>query len=290
MDELWDQTKGSLRAGRAAAEEVHQADRLQRHPPYRRFVEDGFTKEEWKMMAETQKILDPAIKLVATCVRVPVMVGHAEAVNIEFETPLDEDDVREILRDADGVEVIDKREDGGYMTPKEAPASSRSMSRASATTRPSRTACASGAWPTTCARARRSTPCRSPSFCTSGSDQAETPGLSRSSATSGWTILKGSRDIRSGSPFSFWTEGRRDVGGRDQDPGRSPDRADRRGGLLPAVGLPAAVFPPAVGAGRRLVGDDRPPHPVGRAVGLPGRAAGQAGRPGRGGAAPAQAP
>jgi len=70
-------------------------------------------------MMETKKILDPAIKLVATCVRVPVMVGHAEAINIEFATPLDEDDVREILRDADGVQVVDKREDGGYMTPKE---------------------------------------------------------------------------------------------------------------------------------------------------------------------------
>jgi aspartate-semialdehyde dehydrogenase len=72
------------------------------------------------MTAETQKILDPNIQLVATCVRVPVMVGHSEAVNVEFESPLDEDEAREILRDADGVVVVDKREDGGYITPKEA--------------------------------------------------------------------------------------------------------------------------------------------------------------------------
>lgn len=71
------------------------------------------------MAAETGKILDPKIKLTATCVRVPVFVGHAEAVNLEFEGPMDEDDARDILRDAPGVSVVDKREDGGYMTPKE---------------------------------------------------------------------------------------------------------------------------------------------------------------------------
>ncbi|MFY8142692.1 MAG: Asd/ArgC dimerization domain-containing protein, partial [Caulobacter sp.] len=71
------------------------------------------------MAVETQKILDPAIKLTATCVRVPVMVGHSESVNVEFESPLDEDEAREILRDSDGIVVVDKREDGGYITPKE---------------------------------------------------------------------------------------------------------------------------------------------------------------------------
>jgi aspartate-semialdehyde dehydrogenase len=71
------------------------------------------------MTAETQKILDPAIQLTATCVRVPVFVGHSEAVNIEFETPLDEDEARDILREAPGVLVVDKRENGGYITPKE---------------------------------------------------------------------------------------------------------------------------------------------------------------------------
>ncbi|HRN89827.1 MAG TPA: aspartate-semialdehyde dehydrogenase, partial [Hyphomicrobium sp.] len=84
------------------------------------FMEDGFTKEEWKMVAETKKMLDPAIKLTATCVRVPVFVGHSESVNIEFERPITADEAREILRDAPGVQVVDKREPGGYVTPVEA--------------------------------------------------------------------------------------------------------------------------------------------------------------------------
>jgi aspartate-semialdehyde dehydrogenase len=83
-------------------------------------MEDGFTKEEWKMVAETKKILDPKIKLAATCVRVPVFVGHSEAVNIEFENPLSPEDARDILREAPGVLVIDKHEPGGYITPHEA--------------------------------------------------------------------------------------------------------------------------------------------------------------------------
>ena len=84
------------------------------------FLDDGFTKEEWKMVAETKKMLDPKIKLTATCVRVPVFVGHAEAVNIEFEEELTADDARAILREAPGCLVVDKREDGGYITPYEA--------------------------------------------------------------------------------------------------------------------------------------------------------------------------
>ena len=83
------------------------------------FMEDGFTKEEWKMVVETKKILDPKIMLVATCVRVPVFIGHSEAVNIEFENPISVDEAREILRAAPGVIVIDKHEDGGYVTPHE---------------------------------------------------------------------------------------------------------------------------------------------------------------------------
>ncbi len=79
------------------------------------FMEDGYTKEEWKMMAETKKILDPAIKLVATCVRVPVFIGHSESVNIEFENPISADEARDILRKAPGCLVIDKHEDGGYV-------------------------------------------------------------------------------------------------------------------------------------------------------------------------------
>jgi aspartate-semialdehyde dehydrogenase len=83
------------------------------------FMEDGYTKEEWKMVVETKKILDPKIKLTATCVRVPVFVGHSEAVNIEFEQPITADEAREILRNAPGCLVIDKREAGGYVTPYE---------------------------------------------------------------------------------------------------------------------------------------------------------------------------
>jgi len=81
------------------------------------FIEGGITKEEWKMVAETKKILDPKIKLTATCVRVPVFVGHSEAVNIEFESFLSDDDARDILREAPGCLVVDKREDEGYVTP-----------------------------------------------------------------------------------------------------------------------------------------------------------------------------
>lgn len=84
------------------------------------FLDDGFTKEEWKMVAETKKMLDPKIKLTATCVRVPVFVGHAEAVNIEFENEITADEARSILREAPGCLVVDKREDGGYITPFEA--------------------------------------------------------------------------------------------------------------------------------------------------------------------------
>jgi aspartate-semialdehyde dehydrogenase len=83
-------------------------------------MEDGYTKEEWKMMAETKKILDPKIKLTATCVRVPVFISHSEAVNVEFENPITADEARDILRAAPGIMVVDKREPGGYITPHEA--------------------------------------------------------------------------------------------------------------------------------------------------------------------------
>ena len=83
------------------------------------FLDSGDTKEEWKMVAETKKILDTSIKVTATCVRVPVFTGHSEAINIEFEEFLDEDEARAILRESPGIMVIDKREDGGYVTPVE---------------------------------------------------------------------------------------------------------------------------------------------------------------------------
>ena len=83
------------------------------------FMDDGSTKEEWKMVVETKKIVDKAIKVHATCVRVPTFVGHAEAVNIEFEDPLPADEAHEILRSAPGIVVVDERQDGGYITPVE---------------------------------------------------------------------------------------------------------------------------------------------------------------------------
>jgi aspartate-semialdehyde dehydrogenase len=84
------------------------------------FLEDGYTTEEWKMMVETKKILDPKIKLTATCVRVPVFVGHSEAVNIEYEREMSAETAQNILREAPGIMLVDKREDGGYITPVEA--------------------------------------------------------------------------------------------------------------------------------------------------------------------------
>jgi aspartate-semialdehyde dehydrogenase len=119
MEELWEQTKGVFVLGPPEPKLFTKQIAFNVIPHIDDFLPDGQTKEEWKMSAETQKILDPGIQLTATCVRVPVFVGHSEAVNIEFETALDEDEAREILREAPGVQVIDKREDGGYITPKE---------------------------------------------------------------------------------------------------------------------------------------------------------------------------
>ncbi|PKP84799.1 MAG: aspartate-semialdehyde dehydrogenase [Alphaproteobacteria bacterium HGW-Alphaproteobacteria-2] len=120
MDELWNQTKGKYVPGQEVApKKFSKQIAFNVIPHIDVFMEDGSTKEEWKMVAETKKIVDPAIKVTATCVRVPVFVGHSEAVNIEFEEHLDEDEAREILREAPGVMVIDKREPGGYVTPVE---------------------------------------------------------------------------------------------------------------------------------------------------------------------------
>jgi len=120
MDELFDQTKSKYVPGvEYAAKKFPKQIAFNVIPHIDVFMEDGFTKEEWKMVAETKKILDPKIKLTATCVRVPVFVGHSEAVNIEFENPISADEAREILRESPGVMVYDKREAGGYITPVE---------------------------------------------------------------------------------------------------------------------------------------------------------------------------
>ncbi len=121
MDELFNQTRG-----------VYMNDPAEKHrelftkqiafnviPHIDKFMDDGMTKEEWKMVVETQKILDPNIEVCASCVRVPVFIGHGEMVNVEFENPLDEGLAREILREAPGVSVVDHRHDEGYVTPAE---------------------------------------------------------------------------------------------------------------------------------------------------------------------------
>lgn len=119
MDELFNQTKGIFVNDEATPDKFTKQIAFNVIPHIDVFMEDGFTKEEWKMNAETKKILDKKIKLTANCVRVPTFVGHAEAVNVEFDRPISDDEAREILREAPGILVVDKREDGGYVTPVE---------------------------------------------------------------------------------------------------------------------------------------------------------------------------
>ena len=118
MDELWDQTKSVYNPTTDVPPNKFQKQiAFNVIPQIDVFMEDGSTKEEWKMVVETKKIVDPSIKVTATCVRVPVFVGHSESINIEFEDFLDEDEARDILREAPGIMVIDKREPGGYVSP-----------------------------------------------------------------------------------------------------------------------------------------------------------------------------
>jgi aspartate-semialdehyde dehydrogenase len=119
MDELFAQTKSVFTLEETENKKFPKRIAFNVIPHIDVFMEDGYTKEEWKMMAETKKILDPKIKLTATCVRVPVFIGHSEAVNVEFEQPITVDEARDILRSAPGCLVIDKLEPGGYVTPYE---------------------------------------------------------------------------------------------------------------------------------------------------------------------------
>jgi aspartate-semialdehyde dehydrogenase len=119
MDELFSQTKSVFTLDEMEAKKFPKRIAFNVIPHIDVFMDDGYTKEEWKMVVETKKILDPKIKLTATCVRVPVFVGHSEAVDIEFENPISADEARDILRSAPGCLVIDKREAGGYVTPYE---------------------------------------------------------------------------------------------------------------------------------------------------------------------------
>ncbi len=120
MDELFKQTRAVFVSDPVEPKKFTKRIAFNLIPHIDVFMEDGYTKEEWKMMAETKKILDPKIRLTATCVRVPVFISHAESVNVEFERPITADEARNILRNAPGVLVIDKHENGGYITPHEA--------------------------------------------------------------------------------------------------------------------------------------------------------------------------
>jgi aspartate-semialdehyde dehydrogenase len=120
MDELFRQTRAIFVADPIEHEKFTKQIAFNVIPHIDVFMDDGYTKEEWKMMVEVQKILDPDIQVVATCVRVPVFIGHSEVVNIEFEKPITAQRARSILREAPGCLVVDKHEDGGYITPVEA--------------------------------------------------------------------------------------------------------------------------------------------------------------------------
>jgi aspartate-semialdehyde dehydrogenase len=119
MDELFSQTKAVYTAGEIRSKTFPKRIAFNLIPQIDSFMEDGFTREEWKMVVETKKIVDPKIKLVATCVRVPVFIGHSEAVHIEFDQPITADEARDVLRKAPGLVVIDRHEAGGYVTPYE---------------------------------------------------------------------------------------------------------------------------------------------------------------------------
>ena len=119
MDELFEQSRNIFVGDAAEPRKFTKQIAFNVIPHIDSFLDDGFTKEEWKMVVETKKILDPKIKVVATCVRVPVFVGHSEAITIEFEREISAKEAQRILREAPGVMLVDKREDGGYVTPVE---------------------------------------------------------------------------------------------------------------------------------------------------------------------------
>jgi aspartate-semialdehyde dehydrogenase len=119
MDELFTQTRAVFVADPVESKKFTKRIAFNVIPHIDSFMEDGYTKEEWKVLAETKKMLDPKIKVTCTAVRVPVFIGHSESVNIEFENEISADQAREILREAPGCLVIDKHENGGYITPVE---------------------------------------------------------------------------------------------------------------------------------------------------------------------------
>ena len=162
MDELFEQSRNIFVGDSAEPKKFTKQIAFNVIPHIDSFLDDGFTKEEWKMVVETKKILDPKIKVVATCVRVPVFVGHSEAINIEFENEISAKQAQDILREAPGIMLIDKREDGGYTTPIECVGEFATfVSRVREDPTVDNGLCC-GASRTICARARRSTRCRSP--------------------------------------------------------------------------------------------------------------------------------
>ena len=117
MDELFQQSRAIFVGDPVEPRKFTKQIAFNVIPHIDSFLDDGFTKEEWKMVVETKKILDPKVKVVATCVRVPVFVGHSESVNLEFANEISADQAQDLLREAPGVMLVDKREDGGYVTP-----------------------------------------------------------------------------------------------------------------------------------------------------------------------------
>jgi aspartate-semialdehyde dehydrogenase len=117
MDELFEQSRNIFVGDSAEPKKFTKQIAFNVIPHIDKFLDDGSTKEEWKMVVETKKIMGPKIKVTATCVRVPVFVGHSESINIEFENELSAEGAQNILREAPGVMLVDKREDGGYVTP-----------------------------------------------------------------------------------------------------------------------------------------------------------------------------
>ncbi|SFF95611.1 aspartate semialdehyde dehydrogenase [Novosphingobium sp. CF614] len=117
MDELFEQSRAIFVGDQTEPRKFTKQIAFNVIPHIDVFLDDGSTKEEWKMVVETKKILDPKIKVQATCVRVPVFVGHSESLNIEFENEISAEEAQDILREAPGVMLVDKREDGGYVTP-----------------------------------------------------------------------------------------------------------------------------------------------------------------------------
>ncbi len=119
MDELFNQTRAVFVNDPIEPQKFTKRIAFNVIPHIDEFMEDGYTKEEWKVLAETKKMLDPTIKVTCTAVRVPVFVGHSESVNMELENPLSPEEAQDLLREAPGILVVDKREDGGYVTPYE---------------------------------------------------------------------------------------------------------------------------------------------------------------------------